>query len=90
MDDQGKFAPCENFPPYGNVINFFPGTYAEEIFQAYSQEMTLRENIVKDILQQTERDTLTVYLSCWLHQPYVSRDINDRLEAMLIECSLRL
>ena len=61
------------------------GTYAEEVFQVYSQEMTLRESIVGDILQRTERDTLTMYLSCWLHQPYISRDSNDHLEAMLIE-----
>ena len=68
---------------------FYPGTYAEQIFQVYSQEMSLRESIVGDILQQKERDTLTVYLSCWLHQPYISSESNDQLEAMLMECGLR-
>ena len=67
----------------------YPGTYAEEIFQVYSQEMALRESIAGDILQQKERDTLTVYLSCWLHQPYISTESSDHLEAMLIECGLR-
>ena len=65
------------------------GAYAEELYQAYSEELSLRQSIIGDILRQTNRDTLTVYLSCWLHQPYIKDYITDQLEAMVIECSLR-
>ena len=65
------------------------GEFAEGICRVYSQEMTLRENILSDILKQKDRDTLTVYLSCWLHQPYINSESSVHLEAMLTECGLR-
>lgn len=65
------------------------GVYSEELYLAYSQEMSLRESIIGDLLSQSDRDTLTVYLSCWIHEPHITTSVNDHLEAMLFECSLR-
>ena len=50
------------------------GEYSQDIFQAYSQELSVKESIIGDMLRQTDRDTLTVYLSCWLHQPYLDNE----------------
>jgi len=69
---------------------FAIGLYSQEIFQAYSQELSVKESLISDILRQNDRDTLTVYLSCWLHQPYIDIHSNDKLEAMLLECGLRM
>ena len=66
-----------------------PGHYSQDIFLAYSQELSLKQSIVDDFLIQTDRDTLTVYLSCWLHQPYIDTQSTDKLEAMLMGCELR-
>jgi len=66
-----------------------PGVYSEELYLAYSQELSLRESIIGDLLSQKNRDTLTVYLSCWVHEPYITSGVNDHLEAMLFDCSLR-
>lgn len=65
------------------------GSYFEAVYSAYSQEASLRENITTDILKQTDRDTLTVYLSCWLHEPYVGYEAKEKLEALLTESGLR-
>ena len=69
---------------------FAIGLYSQEIFQAYSQELSVKESLISDILRQNDCDTLTVYLSCWLHQPYIDIHSNDKLEAMLLECGLRM
>ena len=65
------------------------GEYSQDIFQAYSQELSVKESIIGGMLRQTDRDTLTVYLSCWLYQPYLDSHSSDRLEAMLVECGLQ-
>ena len=60
-----------------------------ELFQAYSEELSLKEEIVKDILKQDNRDTLMVYLSCWLHQPFLSSDLTDKLKGILVAAGLQ-
>jgi hypothetical protein len=49
----------------------------------------MRDSIIKDLLVQKDRDTLTVYLSCWIHEPYLTATVTDHFEAMLLECGLR-
>ena len=44
---------------------------------------------MSDLLMQNDRDTLTVYLSCWLHQPYLGEKTSDKLEILLMETGLR-
>ncbi len=60
-----------------------------EVFMAYSEEMSLKEEILADILVQKNQDTLAVYLSCWLHQPFLSPNFTVKLEALLTEVGLR-
>eukprot|EP00731_Ephydatia_muelleri_P023077 Em0015g660a len=63
---------------------------ADSMTLDYSQELSLKRNIVGDLLRgQRNRDTLKVYLSCWIHQPYLSNHVVDQLEALLIEAGLR-
>lgn len=63
---------------------------ADSMTLDYSQELSLKRNIVGDLLRgQRNRDTLKAYLSCWVHQPYLSNHVIDQLEALLIEAGLR-
>ena len=71
------------------ILIFSAGTYSEEVYCAYSQEMSVKEDIIRDLLGQPDRDVLTVYLSCWLHEPYLTDHVNECLEALLIDCGLR-
>jgi len=65
------------------------GSYFSDLFQAYSQDLSVKESIVEDLMRQRDRDTLTVYLSCWLHQPYISPQCGDKLEALRLDTGLR-
>ena len=51
--------------------------------------MCAKESMVNDIMKQNDRDILTVYLLCWLHQPYINHKCSDKLEALLIDSGLR-
>ena len=63
---------------------------ADSMLLDYSQELSLKRSIVSDLLRgQNKRDTLKAYLSCWIHQPYLSSQIGDQLESLLIETGLR-
>ena len=65
------------------------GSYFSDLFQAYSQDMCVKESVVGDITKQNDRDVLTVYLMCWLHQPYITSQCTDKLEALLMDSGLR-
>ena len=63
---------------------------ADSMFLDHSQELSLKRSIVTDMLRgQRNRETLRTYLSCWIHQPYLSSHTGDQLEALLIETGLR-
>ncbi len=70
-------------------LHYYLGSYAEELYLAYSDEMSLRERILADLVSQEDRDTLTGHLICWIHQPYITDTVSAHLDAMLIECGLR-
>ena len=57
---------------------------AQDISQAYCEELQLKQSILEDILRQTNRDTLTVYLSCWLHEPCLTETVKEKLETLII------
>jgi hypothetical protein len=65
------------------------GSYFVDLFRAYSEDMCVKESVVGDLTIQNDRDTLTVYLLCWLHQPYITPQCSDKLEALLIDSGLR-
>lgn len=78
-----------SFLSHAHSYHYYAAAYSEQLFLAYSQEMSMRESIVGDLFTQTNRDTLTIYLSCWLHEPYITHTVNEHLEAMLFDCGLR-
>ncbi len=74
---------------YVLIIFFITGSHFEVVYKAYCQEISLREKILGDILQQSCRDTVTMYLSCWLHEPHIGAECIESLEALLIDTNLR-
>lgn len=56
---------------------------------AYSEELCLKEFMFADFLVQKNRDVLTVYLSCWLHEPCLNSLVVDKVEALVTEAGLR-
>ena len=84
--------PLQSLALNGYLINGVldsEAAHADDIFQAYSEELFIRQRMVEDVLVQSNRDTLTVYLSCWLHQPCLTDQVQDKLESLLIETGLR-
>ena len=71
------------------LISFTTASYFADLFEAYSQDMCVKESMVGDITRQNDRDILTVYLLCWLHQPYITTQCTEKLEALLIDSGLR-
>lgn len=65
------------------------GSYFTDLFRAYSEDMCAKESMVNDIMKQNDRDILTVYLLCWLHQPYINNQCRDKLEVLLVDSGLR-
>ena len=62
---------------------------ASHLYQSYSEEQHLRKVICDDIFSIRDKDTMTVYLSCWLHNPCISNEVEIKLESMLIDIGLR-
>ena len=69
-----------------NIVSYFCCTAqnAEDIFQAYCEELQLKQSILEDLLHQTNSDTLTVYLSCWLHEPCLTDTVKDKLQTLIL------
>ena len=80
------FSPTEHERVYAI---FIAGSHFEVVYKAYCQEISLREKILGDMIQQSCRDTVTMYLSCWLHEPYIGAECTESLEALLIDTNLR-
>ena len=70
-------------------FSLFSGSHFADLFQAYSEDMSVKESVVGDVMRQNDRDILTVYLLCWLHHPYITTECSDKLEALLVDCGLR-
>ncbi|XP_019849500.1 PREDICTED: cyclin-dependent kinase 2-interacting protein-like [Amphimedon queenslandica] len=61
----------------------------EDVYQCYSEEHYLRRRILNDIYKEKDRDTRTVYLSCWLHEPCISEDMKMKLSSLLTDSGLK-
>ena len=64
------------------------GEYVDDIYQCYSEEHYLRRRILNDIYKEKDRDTRTVYLSCWLHEPCIREDMKIKLSSLLTDSGL--
>lgn len=55
----------------------------------YRKELDLKEKLFPHFTRTRDRNELMVYLSLWLHEPYLSDEKDVLLESMLIETGLR-
>ncbi|XP_029453835.1 cyclin-dependent kinase 2-interacting protein isoform X1 [Rhinatrema bivittatum] len=76
-----------------NSCPFYPTQLRDEISlkmsEMYRQEWLLKETIVQELAHSTDQDLMMVYLSAWLHQPYLEDSIRVLLESMLLETGHR-
>ncbi|XP_018582870.1 cyclin-dependent kinase 2-interacting protein [Scleropages formosus] len=58
---------------------------SSKLYESYKQELALKQTIVKEIAHTSDPDLLLVYLSSWLHQPYIEDNTKLLLESLLLE-----
>ncbi|KAM3870931.1 cyclin-dependent kinase 2-interacting protein [Diretmus argenteus] len=63
---------------------------SHQLFDAYSQELRLKQTILQELAHTVTSDLCMVYLSCWLYQPYIHHQMRLTLEALLLETGHRL
>lgn len=59
------------------------------LLSAFRQELKLKQMIVEELAHTTVSDLQMVYLSCWLHQPFIPAQTRLALEALLLETGHR-
>jgi hypothetical protein len=55
----------------------------------YAKELALKQKIFPYFTKTKDRNILLVYLSLWLHEPYLNDEKDILLESMLVETELR-
>ncbi|KAM4542090.1 cyclin-dependent kinase 2-interacting protein [Odontesthes bonariensis] len=81
--DGRKFPLCHSW----TTKEFEESTRA--LLAAFSQELQLKQIIVQEIAHSTTSELCVVYLSCWLHQPFIPTQTRLTLEALLLETGHR-
>lgn len=59
------------------------------LLSAFRQELKLKQMILEELAHTTVSDLHMVYLSCWLHQPFIPAQTRLALEALLLETGHR-
>ncbi|KAK2826855.1 hypothetical protein Q5P01_021069 [Channa striata] len=59
------------------------------LLDTFSQELKLKQTILQELAHAATSDLCMVYLSCWLHQPFISTQTRLTLEALLLETGHR-
>ncbi|XP_039993247.1 cyclin-dependent kinase 2-interacting protein [Xiphias gladius] len=59
------------------------------LWEAFSQELKLKQTILQELAHTANSDLCMVYLSCWLHQPFNPPQTRLTLEALLLETGHR-
>uniref|UniRef100_A0A3B5L9F4 Uncharacterized protein n=1 Tax=Xiphophorus couchianus TaxID=32473 RepID=A0A3B5L9F4_9TELE len=59
------------------------------LLAAFSQELKLKQVILQELAHTAVADLHMVYLSCWLHQPFIPAQTRLALEALLLETGHR-
>ncbi|KAM6973268.1 cyclin-dependent kinase 2-interacting protein [Aplochiton taeniatus] len=62
---------------------------SSKLYEAFSIELSLKKAILQELAHTTNSDLCLVYLSCWLHQPYIDHDIKLLQEGLLLETGHR-
>ena len=72
------------------IFSFFPpGVVSEKLLSMYSKELVLKEKLIPEFIRTEDRETLMLYISLWLHEPYLEDSHKLLLESMLIEAELK-
>ncbi|XP_065832889.1 cyclin-dependent kinase 2-interacting protein-like isoform X2 [Oscarella lobularis] len=64
-------------------------TKFESICEAFISELSVKKCIVENLLATDNYDTLTLYLTTWLHEPYIGESVQINLEALILETKLK-
>lgn len=59
------------------------------LLESFTQEVSLRQLILRELAHTQDPDLSLVYLSCWLHQPFTCPKTRLSLEAILLETGHR-
>lgn len=59
------------------------------LLESFSQELRLKQLILRELAHTLNSDRCMVYLSCWLHQPFIPTQNRLTLEALLLETGHR-
>ncbi|KAK3730350.1 hypothetical protein QZH41_014845 [Actinostola sp. cb2023] len=62
---------------------------SQKLYSMYGKELTLKQKLCSHFTRTKDRNELFVYLSLWLHEPYLNDEKDVLLESMLIETGLR-
>ncbi|XP_047201772.1 cyclin-dependent kinase 2-interacting protein isoform X3 [Girardinichthys multiradiatus] len=62
---------------------------SQVLLAAFSQELKLKQMILQELAHTTVSDLHMIYLSCWLHQPFIPAQTRLTLEALLLETGHR-
>ncbi|CAF89618.1 unnamed protein product, partial [Tetraodon nigroviridis] len=65
------------------------GDSSRALLESFSEELKLKRMIQEELAHTGSSDLCMVYLSCWLHQPFVPPDTRLSLEALLLETGHR-
>ncbi|XP_071354382.1 cyclin-dependent kinase 2-interacting protein [Trachinotus anak] len=84
------------FGPKGRKFPLFHTWYTKHfestsgvLWEAFSQELKLKQTILQELAHTATSDLCMVYLSCWLHQPCIPPKIRLTLESVLLETGHR-
>ncbi|XP_026164175.1 cyclin-dependent kinase 2-interacting protein isoform X2 [Mastacembelus armatus] len=59
------------------------------LLDAFSLELKLKQTILQELAHTSTSNICMVYLSCWLHQPFIPPQLSLTLEALLLETGHR-
>ncbi|CAN9501905.1 unnamed protein product [Ophioblennius macclurei] len=62
---------------------------SEVLLDGFKQELKLKQTVLREVAHAATPDLGLVYLSCWLHQPYIPDQNRLTLEALLLETGHR-
>ncbi|KAL6477995.1 hypothetical protein MHYP_G00138300 [Metynnis hypsauchen] len=62
---------------------------SSRLYEAYKQELALKQTILQELAHTTNTDLSMVYLSSWLYQPYIEDSTKLLLESLLMETGHR-
>lgn len=75
--------------PLGDCLICVSGEISQVLLDSFRQELLLKQTILQEVAHTVTSDLCMVFLSCWLHQPFIPTQSRLRLEALLLETGHR-